>query len=67
MHKSSRIGVCFYLLALGGHASYAFQGESTPVTFVILMTGLLVFFTADWLYNKNIHKKKPSDESFFLF
>ncbi|WP_342495866.1 hypothetical protein MHB69_19095 [Bacillus sp. FSL K6-0994] len=43
----------FYLLALGGHALYAFfQGDRPPVTFVILMAGLLVFFSADWLFNK---------------
>ncbi|MDR0124222.1 hypothetical protein [Bacillus zhangzhouensis] len=52
-HKAAGSAFVFYLLALGVHAMYAFfQGDRPPVTFVILMTGLLVFFTADWLYNK---------------
>lgn len=43
----------FYLLALGGHALYSYvEGDRPPVTFVILMAGLLVFFAADWLFNK---------------
>jgi len=51
--KAAGSAFVFYLLALGGHALYAFfQDDGTPVTFVILMTGLVVFFTADWLYNK---------------
>ncbi len=49
--KSSRAAFIFYLLALGGHALYSyFQDDKPPVTFVILMSGLLVFFAADWLY-----------------
>ncbi|PRR90103.1 MULTISPECIES: hypothetical protein [unclassified Bacillus (in: firmicutes)] len=52
-HKAAEPAFIFYLLALGGHALYSyFQDDGTPVTFVILMAGLFVFFTADWLYNK---------------
>ncbi|APJ13098.1 hypothetical protein QNH25_19005 [Bacillus safensis] len=52
-HKAAVPAFVFYLLALGGHALYAFfQGDRPPVTFVILMAGIFVFFTADWLYNK---------------
>lgn len=51
--KAAGAAFVFYLLALGGHALYAFfQGDRPPVTFVILMAGLLVFFSADWLFNK---------------
>ncbi|MEH7651459.1 hypothetical protein [Bacillus safensis] len=51
--KAAGAAFVFYLLALGGHALYAFfQGDRPPVTFVILMAGLLVFFSADWLINK---------------
>lgn len=52
-HKAAVPAFVFYLLALGGHALYMyFQGNKPPVTFVILMAGLFVFFIADWLYNK---------------
>ncbi|MGY4789075.1 hypothetical protein ACVNSY_19685 [Bacillus sp. OHL2] len=52
-HKAVVPAFVFYLLALGGHALYMyFQVNKPPVTFVILMAGLFVFFTADWLYNK---------------
>ncbi|UDB46138.1 hypothetical protein [Bacillus safensis] len=52
-HKAAVPAFVFYLLALGGLALYMyFQGNKPPVTFVILMAGLFVFFTADWLYNK---------------
>lgn len=52
-HKAAAPAFIFYLLALGGHALYSyFQDDKPPVTFVILMAGLLVFFAADWLYNK---------------
>ncbi|MCY7568814.1 hypothetical protein [Bacillus safensis] len=52
-YKAAVPAFVFYLLALGGHALYMyFQGNKPPVTFVILMAGLFVFFTADWLYNK---------------
>ena len=52
-HQAAVPAFVFYLLALGGHALYAyFQGDRPPVTFVILMAGLLVFFSADWLFNK---------------
>ncbi|PIK25597.1 hypothetical protein [Bacillus pumilus] len=48
----------FYILALGGHALYSFiQEDRPPVTFVILMAGLFVYFMADWLFNK-IHSYK---------
>ncbi|WP_144503441.1 hypothetical protein [Bacillus pumilus] len=51
--KAAVSAFIFYLLALGGHALYSyFQDDKPPVTFVILMVGLLVFFTSDWLYNK---------------
>ncbi|TYS31007.1 hypothetical protein [Bacillus pumilus] len=52
-HKAAVPAFIFYLLALGGHALYTyFQDDKPPVTFVILMSGLLVFFAADWLYHK---------------
>ncbi|MEC1009080.1 hypothetical protein P9B39_02295 [Bacillus altitudinis] len=52
-HKAAVTAFVFYLLALGGHALYMyFQDNKPPVTFIILMAGLFVFFTADWLYNK---------------
>ncbi|MBD3861150.1 hypothetical protein IEE86_15555 [Bacillus sp. 28A-2] len=52
-HKAAVPAFVFYVLALGGHALYSyFEGDRRPVTFVILMAGLLVFFVADWLYNK---------------
>ncbi|AVM26027.1 hypothetical protein [Bacillus pumilus] len=52
-HKAAVPAFIFYLLALGGHALYTyFQEDKPPVTFVILMSGLLVFFAADRLYNK---------------
>ncbi|MFP5179482.1 hypothetical protein PQS33_00315 [Bacillus altitudinis] len=52
-HKAAVTAFVFYLLALGGHALYKyFQGNKPPVTFIILMAGLFVFFTAVWLYNK---------------
>ena len=51
-HKAAVPAFVFYLLALGGHALYAFfQGDRPPVTFVILMAGRLVFFFAAWLFN----------------
>ncbi|GLF89519.1 hypothetical protein Saga11_07780 [Bacillus safensis] len=53
VHKAAVPAFIFFLLALGAHALYAFfQGDSPPVTFVILMAGLFVFFAADWLFNK---------------
>ncbi|PRS71520.1 hypothetical protein [Bacillus sp. NMTD17] len=52
-HKAAVSAFVFYLLALGGHALYSYvEGDRPPVTFVILMAGLLVFFAADWLFNK---------------
>lgn len=52
-HNAAGPAFIFYLLALGGHSLYSyFQDDKPPVTFVILMAGLLVFFAADWLYNK---------------
>ncbi|MEH7671975.1 hypothetical protein [Bacillus pumilus] len=52
-HKAAGPAFIFYLLALGGHSLYSyFQGDKPPVTFVILMSGLLVFFVADWIYHK---------------
>ncbi|MBU5258377.1 hypothetical protein [Bacillus pumilus] len=52
-HKAVVPAFVFYLLALGGHALYSYvEGDRPPVTFVILMAGLLVFFAADWLFNK---------------
>ncbi|PCK18563.1 hypothetical protein CEY02_18620 [Bacillus pumilus] len=51
--KAAGQAFTFYVLALGGHALYSFiQGDRPPATFVILMAGLLVFFAADWLFNK---------------
>ena len=52
-HKAAVPAFIFFLLALGGHALYVFfQGDSPPVTFIILMAGLFVFFAADWLYKR---------------
>ncbi|WP_169056094.1 hypothetical protein [Bacillus pumilus] len=52
-HKAAVAAFIFYLLALGGHALYSYvQDDKPPVTFVILMSGLLVFFAADRLYHK---------------
>ncbi|MEK3941264.1 hypothetical protein MKZ03_18640 [Bacillus sp. FSL R5-0431] len=52
-HKAAVPAFVFYLLALGGHALYAYiQDDRPPVTFVNLMAGLLVVFAADWLFNK---------------
>lgn len=51
--KAAVSAFIFYLLALGGHSLYSyFQDDKPPVTFVILMSGLLVFFVADWIYHK---------------
>lgn len=60
-HKAAESAFIFYLLALGGHALYSyFEDDKPPVTFVILLLGLLVFFAADWIYNKRNSYKKPS-------
>lgn len=51
--KAAGIAFIFYMLVLGGHAMYSFvQGDRFPVTFIILMAGLLFFFTTEWLFNK---------------
>ncbi|MDM5300020.1 hypothetical protein QUF51_17885 [Bacillus pumilus] len=51
--KAAGFTFIFYMLALGCHAIYSFmQGDRLPVTFILLMAGLLIFFVTEWLLNK---------------
>ncbi|MFS0656487.1 hypothetical protein [Bacillus sp. 179-C3.3 HS] len=51
--KAAGFACIFYMLALGCHAIYSYmQGDRPPVTFILLIAGLLVFFLIEWLLNK---------------
>ncbi|MCY7792356.1 hypothetical protein [Bacillus haynesii] len=51
--KATKVGFVFYMIALSVSSAYSFFIESGfNISFLILMVGLIVFFTSDFIFNK---------------
>lgn len=51
--KAAQIGFKFYMIALSASSIYSFfKNPGFNISFMILMTGIVVFFVSDFLLNK---------------
>ncbi len=51
----------FFLIALGGSSIYSYLNKAElNISFMILMSGLVVFFVSDFLFGKFSKKQFPS-------
>ncbi len=51
--KAIKIGFVFYMIALSASSIYSFfTNPGFNISFMILMTGLVVFFVSDFILNK---------------